>query len=198
MVHLFHGQEVDIHSDIDHALDNSSMLVKISSAYFVDYPSVSGHKPLMVYCKKITTDESFLLSKKFVSWDRYKCLEQKKEICYHNKFEILSEEIGNEELSIDCVIEKFINITNSIAKDLSITSSTEIRKAMFRMSRKIYCLQKVKHIKYKQIKRYVSENDSNEFAKIVDSYNRLYESIYKKCNEFRKKNIYIGLDMNVR
>jgi len=51
---------------------------------------------------------------------------------------------------------------------------------MFRMSRKIYCLQKVKHIKYKQIKRYVSANDSNEFAKIVDSYNRLCESIHKK------------------
>jgi len=58
---------------------------------------------------------------------------------------------------------------------------------MFRMSRKIYCLQKVKHIKYKQIKRYVSANDSNEFAKIVDSFNRLCESIHKKCNEFRKK-----------
>jgi len=169
-------------SDIDHALVNSSMLVKISSTYFVDYPSVSDHKPLMVYCKKIATDESFLLPKKFVRWDRYKCLEQKKEICHHNKFEILREEIENEELSIDCVIEKFINTTNSIAKDLSITSSTEIRKAMFRMSRKIYCLQKVKHIKYKQIKRYVSANDSNEFAKIVDSYNRLCESIHKKCN----------------
>ena len=97
--------------------------------------------------------------KKFVRWDRYKCLEQKKEICHHNKFEILSKEIGNEELSIDCGIEKFINITNSIAKDLSITSSIEIRKAMFRMLRKIYCLQKVNHIKYKQIKRYVSTND---------------------------------------
>ena len=47
-------------SDIDHALVNLSMLVKISSAYFVDYPSVSDHKPLMVYCKKITTNESFL------------------------------------------------------------------------------------------------------------------------------------------
>jgi len=58
---------------------------------------------------------------------------------------------------------------------------------MFRVSRKLYCLQKVKHITYKQIKRYVSANDSNEFAKIVDSYNRLCESIHKKCNEFRKK-----------
>jgi len=124
----------------------------------------------------------FCYQKKFVRWDRNKCLEQKKEICHHNKFEILSEEIGNEELSIDCVIEKFINTTNSIAKDLSITSSSEIRKAMFRMSQKNYCLQKVKHIKYKQIKRFVYE-----FAKIVDSYNRLCESIHKKCNEFRKK-----------
>jgi len=33
-------------SDNDHALVNSSMLVKISSAYFVDYPSVSDHNPL--------------------------------------------------------------------------------------------------------------------------------------------------------
>jgi len=74
-------------------------------------------------------------------------LNLKKKICHHNKFKILSEEIGNEELSIDCVIEKFINTTNSITKDLLITSSTEIRKAMLRMSQKIYCLQKVKHIK---------------------------------------------------
>ena len=41
-----------------------------------------------------------MLPKKFVRWDSYKCLEQKKEICHHNKFKILSEEIGNEELSI--------------------------------------------------------------------------------------------------
>ena len=82
----------------------------------------------MVYCKKITTDESFLLpKKKFVRWDRYKCLEHKKEICHHNKFEILSEEIGNEELSIDCVIEKFINTTGlywieGFSKENSFTS----------------------------------------------------------------------------
>ena len=42
----------------------------------------------------------FCYQKKFVRWDRYKSLEQKKEICHHNKFKILSEEIGNEELSI--------------------------------------------------------------------------------------------------
>ena len=94
-------------------------------------------------------------------------MNKRKKICHHNKFEILSEEIDNEELSIECcVIEKFISTTNSIAKDLSITSSTEIRKAMFRMSRKIYMVfKRLKHIKYKQIKHYVSANDSNEFAK---------------------------------
>jgi len=58
---------------------------------------------------------------------------------------------------------------------------------MFRMSHKIYCLLKVKHVKYKQIKGFKSASDSNEFTKIVDSYNRLCESFNKKCNKFRKK-----------
>jgi len=67
------------------------------------------------------------------------------------------------------------------------------------MSRKIYCFQKVNHIKFKQIKGYKFACDSNEFTKIVDSYNRLCESIHKKCNEFRKKRIiYIGLRLDVR
>jgi len=166
------------------------MTDKISSAYFVDYPS-SDHKSFVVYCKKTTTDKSISLPKKFVRWDRYKCLERKKEISDHNKFEFLSEELGNREHSKDCIVEKVINTTNSIAKDLSIISSTEIRKTMFRMSCKIYCLQKVKHKKYKQIKCYKSASDSNEFVNIVDSYNRLcvliHKKIHKKCNEFRKK-----------
>jgi hypothetical protein len=55
------------------------------------------------------------------------------------------------------------------------------------MPLKIYCLQKVKHIKYKQIKGYKSTSDPNEFTTIVDSYNRLCESINKKCNKFWKK-----------
>ena len=43
-------------------------------------------------------------------------LNKRKKYVNHNKFEILSEEVGNEEFSIDCIIEKFINTTNSIAK----------------------------------------------------------------------------------
>jgi len=64
MVHLFHGQEVAIHQILIMLSSIQVMLDKISRAYFVDYPSVSDHKPLIVYCKKITTDESFLLPKK--------------------------------------------------------------------------------------------------------------------------------------
>jgi len=64
MVHLISWTRGRYSSDIDHALVNSSMLDKISSAYFVDYPSISDHKPLVEYCKKITIDESFLLPKK--------------------------------------------------------------------------------------------------------------------------------------
>jgi hypothetical protein len=69
-----------------------------------------------------------LLLKKFVRWDRYKCLKLKKEICDQNKFEIFSEELGNGELYTDSIVELLINTSNSIIMDLSITSSTEIRK----------------------------------------------------------------------
>ena len=48
-------------------------------------------------------------------------------------------------------------------------------------------LKKIKHLKYKQIKSYKSASDSNEFAKIIDSYKLLCESIHIKYNEFRKK-----------
>jgi len=34
-----------------------------------------------------------------------------------NLLMILSEKLGNEELSVDRIVEKFINTTNSIAKD---------------------------------------------------------------------------------
>jgi len=64
MVHSISWTRGSFSSDIDHALVNSSMLSKISSTYFIDYPSVSDHKPLIVYCKKTTTDELFLLPKK--------------------------------------------------------------------------------------------------------------------------------------
>jgi hypothetical protein len=40
-------------SDIDNALINSSILDKISSAYFVDYPSISNHKPLVFIARKL-------------------------------------------------------------------------------------------------------------------------------------------------
>jgi len=61
------------------------------------------------------------------------------------------------------------------------------------VSQNIYCLQKVKYIKYEQIKHYKSASDSNKFAKIIDSYNRLCESIQKKKKKKKKRNIYIGI-----
>ena len=67
-----------------------------------------------------------------------------------------------------------------IAKDLLITSSTEVIKAMFGMSRKNLLSSKGKTFQYKQIKGYKSAFDSNEFTKIVDPYNRLRELIHKK------------------
>jgi len=49
------------------------MLDKISSVFFVDYPSISHHKSFLVYFNNTITDKSFLLLKKYLLvWDKYK------------------------------------------------------------------------------------------------------------------------------
>ncbi|ORX63948.1 hypothetical protein BCR32DRAFT_330744, partial [Anaeromyces robustus] len=113
----------------------------------------------------------------------------KNDIVDNNKFAILNNEIfNNPSLSIDDLVDKFIDTSNSIAEDLEITSSTEIRKSMFHMSRNIYCLQRVKSLKYRQIKKSHLDYEPNQFIILVASYNKLCQSIHKKCNEFRRQN----------
>ena len=50
-------------SDIDHTLVNSSILNKISSAYFVDYLSVSDHKPPQFIIRKLPQMNHFCYQK---------------------------------------------------------------------------------------------------------------------------------------
>jgi len=64
-----------------------------------------------------------LLTKNFIRWYRYRYLELKREIWDHNKFDIFNDELGTGELSADGMIEKFIHTTNSLVKDISISSS---------------------------------------------------------------------------
>jgi len=101
------------------------MLDKISSAYFVDYPSISDHKLLIVYCKKTTTDESFFffffffIKKNLLGGISINVLNLRKKFLIAINLIIQSEELGNGDLSSDSITEKFINATNSIAKDFT-------------------------------------------------------------------------------
>jgi len=101
------------------------MLDKISSAYFVDYPSISDHKLLIVYCKKTTTDESFFFffffftKKNLLGGISINVLNLRKKFLIAINLIIQSEELGNGDLSSDSITEKFINATNSIAKDFT-------------------------------------------------------------------------------
>ena len=45
---IYYGLEGRYLSDTDHALDNSSILDKISIAYFIDYSSISDQQPFIV------------------------------------------------------------------------------------------------------------------------------------------------------
>jgi len=45
---IYYGLKGRYLSDTDHALDNSSILDKISIAYFIDYSSISDQQPFIV------------------------------------------------------------------------------------------------------------------------------------------------------
>jgi hypothetical protein len=147
-------------------------------------------KLLVVYCKKTTTEESFLLPKKFVRWNRYKCLELKNEICHHNKFEVFLWRIRKwRTFNRLCNWKNSLTLLILLLRIYRLHHQQKLEKLCLICSAKFIIFKKAKHIIYKQIKQYVYANDSNEFAKIVYSYNGLCISIHKKCNEFKKKKI---------
>ena len=175
-------------SDIDHAIVNSKMLEKIAFASFIDYPPISDHKPLLVYCKDTTLNDSFSLPKNYVRWDRIKCNNAKESICDNNLFSILNNEILNDSnLTTDQMVEKFISTANTIAEELNITSPAKIRKSLYMISKKIFFLQKKKVSLYRSIRRFGSLKNLTEFFNIVEFYKRVCHSIHKASNDFRKK-----------
>jgi len=73
-------------------------------------PSVSDHKPLIDFIvRKLQHMNHFCYQKKKKNMKDgigINVLNKRKKFVITINFEILNEEIGNEELSIDCVIEK--------------------------------------------------------------------------------------------
>jgi len=113
-------------------------------------------KPLLIKSKYFSldnSDNSFSLPKKTVKWDRLKCINEKESIFDNNYFSVLEEVIPDPNISIDDISKKFISTSFNIAKELNITSMSEVRKSFFHMSQKIFNLQKLKMKLYKAIKR---------------------------------------------
>ena len=174
-------------SDIDHAIVNSKMLELISYARFVDFYPLSDYKPLIIYSKPSSND-SFVTPKKFVRWNRIKCKDSRSIIFNNNMFSVLEDNFLNgEDQSSDTLVNNFISSANELAESLNITSSNGIKDHSFRISKKIFVLQKLKVNKYKLIKKYGNLNNLDEFVRITSSFKKLCHSIKKKCNEIRKK-----------
>ena len=101
-------------------------------------PPISDHKPLLIKGKcfsSVNSDISFSLPKKTVKWDRLKCINEKESI-FDNYFSVLEEMIPDPNISIDDISKKFISTSFNIAKELNITSISEVRKSFFHMSQK--------------------------------------------------------------
>jgi hypothetical protein len=81
--------------------------------------------------------------------------------------------IPDPNISINDISKKFISISFNIAKELNITSISEVRKSFFHMSQKIFNLQKLKMKLYKSIKRRGSYHNLDEFEELIEKYNRM-------------------------
>jgi len=93
------------------------------------------HKPLLIKGKCFSldsSDNSFPLPKKTVKWDRLKCINEKESIFDNNYFSVLKGVIPDPNISIDDdVSKKFIITSFNIAKELNITSMSEVKKNLF-------------------------------------------------------------------
>ena len=130
------------------------------------FPPISDHKPLLIKGKcfsSVNSDNSFFLPKKTVKWDRLKCINEKESICNNNYFSVLEDVIPDPNINIDDISKKFISTSFNIAKELNITSISEVRKSFFHMSQKIFNSQKLKMKLYKAIKRRGSYHNLDEF-----------------------------------
>ena len=176
----------DRESDIDHAIVNKSMMDLLSSGSFIDFPPISDHKPLLIHGNSLSTDNAFSLPKKFIRWDRLKCYENKEHIANNNYFRLLESEIENSESSTEDLSKSFITTAFTIADELSITTTEEIRQSFFHISQSIFNLHKTKVKLYKEIKKCNSQNDLDSFTRLINRYFRICLKIHKACNEHRK------------
>jgi len=80
---------------------------------------------------------------------QYSLQNKKESIFDNNYFSVLEEVIPDPNISIDDVSKKFISTSFNIAKELNITSMSEVRKSFFHMSQKVFNFQKLKMKLYK-------------------------------------------------
>jgi len=85
--------------------------------------------------------------------------------------------IPDPNISINDISKKFISISFNIAKELNITSISEVRKSFFHMSQKIFNLQKLKMKLYKSVKRRGSYHNLDEFEELIEKYNGMCKII---------------------
>jgi len=128
----------------------------------------------------------FYLPMKCFRWDRLKDNENIKFIVNNNYFRLLENEIKNSDSSTEKLSKSFISTAFTIADELSITSTEEIRQSFFHISQSIFNLHKIKVKLYKVIKMCNSQNDLDSFTKFITRYYKICLKIHKACNKHRK------------
>jgi len=127
---------------------------------------MSVHKPLLIKGISIPSDR-FNIPKRFIRWDRLKCLEEKESICNDNRFQALEIKIQVPNTSTNTLSKDFISTAFSIVKDLQITSHNDIIK--------IFNSYIIKHLRPP-----VSQNENGNLVSTTEEQLNIFRYHYEK------------------
>lgn len=168
-------------SNIDHILFNRAFAEYFNKSSICDsFFGISDHKPIILSCKKDQSDV-FVSSSKKTTWSKHICNTKTRDILTHNYFEILAEDIEShmDELSADEMINKFVETSNNVGKNIKAFIPVKLKSPAFHCPAYVKKLAKARHFYYKSIKPL--SNCSN-----IDSYLNQFSKFNNFCNKIKK------------
>lgn len=174
-------------SCIDHIIYNSTMANHINkSSVCSSFFGISDHKPILLSCKKSFSDD-FNKTETSLKWSTHICNTKKSDILSHNSFAILAEELESKSdtLSADDMIEKFLNTSEKIGKDIKAFIPAKFSGSAFHCPYFIKKLSHEKHLAFLNIKPLSNCANIDNYLNQFDKYKKLCKILSKVKSKFR-------------
>ncbi len=174
-------------SCIDHIVFNRAMETHINmTSTCSSFYDVSDHNPIILSCKKDPSDV-FKKPSKVFKWSKHICNTKSSSILSHNYFSVLDDELSKNvnNLSADDMVQKFIDSSNAIGKDIKALIPTTQHTPGFHCPYYIRKLSHEKHLAYMNIKPLSNCENIDKYLEQFTLYNKLCLTIKRIKSKFR-------------